>query len=282
LIRKPHFLSQSRRLFLQNCPKAGVALAAFSAIFCSGIGVAAASNWRGLVGCVKATTHSDSLEDLFSVLPAGVGLLPVYMNFSKGTKAEMQDSMANYETNVAYLASQQCDLISVEGAPAFMLMGREKEAALVDGWQKKYNIPMFTAPQNQVNAMHALKAKKVLGITPFGVDMNKIYTQYLSSAGFDILSMNGMENITFSKIQDVPSEQIYGFIKKAYLKNQGADVIYILGSALSALGIIDALEQDLQVPVLSPICARAWEIQKRLHIHQPIKGYGKLLATLPA
>jgi hypothetical protein len=30
------------------------------------------------------------------------------------------------------------------------------------------------------------------------------------------------------------------------------------------------------------IAARIWEIQKRLNIREPVKGYGRLLETLPA
>jgi hypothetical protein len=32
----------------------------------------------------------------------------------------------------------------------------------------------------------------------------------------------------------------------------------------------------------APIAARIWEIQRCLHVRQPIKGYGSLLETLPA
>jgi len=34
--------------------------------------------------------------------------------------------------------------------------------------------------------------------------------------------------------------------------------------------------------VVQAVAARIWEIQKRLHVHEPIKGYGRLLETLPA
>ena len=40
--------------------------------------------------------------------------------------------------------------------------------------------------------------------------------------------------------------------------------------------------RELGVPVVQAIAARIWEIQKRLHVHGPIKGYGRLLETLPA
>jgi maleate cis-trans isomerase len=35
------------------------------------------------------------------------------------------------------------------------------------------------------------------------------------------------------------------------------------------------------VPVVHPIPARVWEIQKRLHVHQPVTGFGHMLETLP-
>lgn len=55
----------------------------------------------------------------------------------------------------------------------------------------------------------------------------------------------------------------------------------LAGGKLRILDIIEELEQDLQVPVLHPGVAQAWEIMKRLHVRQPKSGYGRLLAELP-
>jgi len=35
------------------------------------------------------------------------------------------------------------------------------------------------------------------------------------------------------------------------------------------------------VPVVHPVPARVWEMQKRLHVRQPRLGYGHLLAAFP-
>jgi hypothetical protein len=51
--------------------------------------------------------------------------------------------------------------------------------------------------------------------------------------------------------------------KRTFLGHTGADAIYILGSPWDALGMIAALEQDLGVPVVEPVVARIWEIQRR-------------------
>ena len=65
------------------------------------------------------------------------------------------------------------------------------------------------------------------------------------------------------------------------IKAKGADAIYMLGSGWRTLDIIATLEQDLQVPVVHPVTARVWEIQKRLHVREPRAGFGHLLSALP-
>jgi maleate cis-trans isomerase len=258
---------------------AGLAATALPAQFLGG--TAKASTWRGFVGCIKPRAHDISLAQMIRLLPEGIGVAAVYLNLAEGTREELGNSYATYERNIAYLAAQRCDTIAIEGAPPFMILGPDGEAKMVDGWKEKYKTDMFTSSQNQVNVLRAMKIKKILGITAFGADMNKSYAKYFEDCGIGVLAMEGMQ-VDFRAIPDVPVEVIYGFIKKKFLEHPGAEGIYILGSGLDALGLVAVLESDLGVPVVQPIAARIWEIQRRLHVRQPIKGYGTLLETLPA
>jgi maleate cis-trans isomerase len=164
-----------------------------------------------------------------------------------------------------------------------MLLGPAREAEMVDGWKQKYKTDMFTSSQNQVNAFKALKVKRILSITSGsgGPEMNTVYAKYFEDNGIGVVVMLGM-GLEFKSIPEVPQAVIAAFIKKAFAKHQGADAVYILGSSLEALPLIAPLERDLGVPVVQAIAARIWEIQKRLNVHEPIKGYGRLLETLPA
>ena len=92
--------------------------------------------------------------------------------------------------------------------------------------------------------------------------------------------MDGID-VPFNKVQELSAEQIYVHIKKSFLKTPDVDAIYMLGSGWRTLPIIETLEQDLGVPVIHPVTARVWEIQKRLHVRVPIKGFGRLLAEMP-
>jgi len=244
---------------------------------------AQASNYRGLVGNIKPRATDSSLVDMIRLLPEGIGVIPVYLNLQTGSREEYGSAYPVYEKHIEYLASQKCNVIAIEGAPPFMLLGPQREAEMVDGWKRKYKTDMFTSSQNQVNAFRALKVKKILGITSGsgGPEMEKVYAKYFEDSGFSVVAMQGM-GLEFKSIQEVPPDKIAAFVKKTFAEHKGADAVYILGSSLEALPLIAPLERELGVPVVQAIAARIWEIQRRLKVHEPIKGYGRLLETLPA
>jgi maleate cis-trans isomerase len=220
---------------------------------------------------------------MIRLLPEGIGVIPVYLNLKEGTREEYGSAYGTYEKNIAYLAEQKCNVISIEGAPPFMILGPAGETKMVDGWKEKYKTDMFTSSQNQVNAMRALKVKRILGITSGsgGPDLNKTYAKYFEDNGIGVVAMEGM-GLEFKSIPEVPRQAITAFIRKKFAEHKGADAVYILGSSLEALPLIAPLERELKVPVVQAIAARIWEIQRRLKVHEPIRGYGRLLETLPA
>ena len=245
---------------------------------------ARASNYRGVVGDIKPRADDSSLVDMIRLLPEGIGVIPVYLNLQSGTREEYGSHYDLYEKLIAYLASQKANVISIEGAPPFMLLGPAGEKKMVDGWKEKYKTDMFTSSQNQVNVMKALKVKNILIITSGsgGAEMDAVYKKYFEDSGIGVAAVESMKGVKFAAIREVPREQITAFITEKFAAHKNADAVYILGSALEALPLIAPLERDLKVPVVQPIAARIWEIQRRLKVHEPIKGYGRLLETLPA
>jgi len=238
------------------------------------------SSWRGVVGMINPTMRPGVTEEVCRLLPEGIGLIPLFLNIRRGTEDEFETMMPHYEKLVAVLAAEKVDLIHPHGAPPFMVLGRAGEAKIVKAWEKKYKTPIMSVAQNHVNALNALKARSFVGATYFPPKLNAIFAKYFRDAGFKVRGMEGID-VPFNQVQTLSGEQVYAHIKKNFLKAKGADAIYMLGSGWRTLDIIDMLEQDLQVPVVHPVPARVWEIQVRMHVRQPVKGYGHLLAAFP-
>ena len=238
------------------------------------------TSWRGVVGVVKPTHRPGSLEEFIRLLPEGIGVVPVYLNFKRGTEDEFRGALNAVEEKVAELAKEGVDLIHPEGAPPFMVHGYKGEEKIIKEWESKYKTPMVTAAQTQVEALRALNVKKILGVTYFIGSVNDITTSYFQGAGFEVLAMEGIP-VAFEDVGRLAAQEIYAHTRRAFLKNRNADAIYMLGTGWRCLDIIHMLEEDLQVPVVHPVPARVWAVQKRLHVRQRVKGFGKLLEQMP-
>lgn len=242
--------------------------------------MALTSCWRGTVGLIKPNFRPGSTEDLIRLLPQGIGVIPLHINLNKGTRTQFEGSLPAYEEKVAELVEHGADIIHPAGSPPFQILGYKGELALMRQWERKYKRPIFTNGMTQVNALNALKAKRIVGASYFPAEMNKSFGKYFEQAGFDVLEMEGMD-IEFDKVQTLAGTEIYAFVKVLFLKHQKVDAIYLLGPAWPTLGIIETLEQDTGVPVVQHITAQSWEIQKRLHVRQPFNGYGRLMREMP-
>jgi maleate cis-trans isomerase len=238
------------------------------------------ASWRGVVGVVKPTHRPGSLEEFIRLLPEGIGVVPVYLNFKRGTEDEFRAALNAVEEKVGELAQEGVDLIHPEGAPPFMVQGYKGEERLIKAWEAKYQIPMVTAAQTQVEALRVLNIKKFVGVTYFVNSVNDLTTRYFQEAGFDVLAMEGIP-VAFEDVGRLAAQEIYAHTRKAFLKHQNADGIYMLGTGWRCLDIVRLLEEDLQVPVVHAVPARVWAVQKRLHVRQRVRGFGRLLEEMP-
>ncbi|MEX2134727.1 MAG: hypothetical protein WEB67_11345 [Acidimicrobiia bacterium] len=238
------------------------------------------TSWRGTVGVIEPTFRPGALEDFIRLLPDGVAVIPLFIGVREGTGNEFRKALPAIEERVHELSEIGVDLIYAEGAPPFMVHGRERERDVVDGWGGKYGVPVVTASMMHVESMRALGMRRVVGITYLPRDLNEMFVNYFEEAGFEVLSMDGID-VPFDQVGNLSSHQVYAFARSNYLKHPEADGIYMLGSGWRVLDIIEPLEQDLGVPVVQSTAARVWAVQGFLHVRQPVLGYGRLLAEMP-
>jgi hypothetical protein len=106
----------TRRSVLRSAAGAGLVAAAVVPLALPA-GPTKAANYRGIVGVIKPRATDSSLVDMIKLLPEGIGVIPVYLNLTQGSREEYGSSYATYEKHIGYLASQNCNVIAIEGAP---------------------------------------------------------------------------------------------------------------------------------------------------------------------
>jgi maleate cis-trans isomerase len=236
-------------------------------------------SWRGTAGLVRPTYRPGGMEELIKMLPDGVGIIPLFAEIERGTQDEFKVALERYGRKVAKLAEIGVDVINPSGAPPFMVLGYEGEAALIREWRKNYGKPVFTSGTTHVDALRVLGVQRFVGFSYFPGEINKIYGRYFEDAGFNVLDMVGFD-APFQKIQDYSSRVIYAWIREEMSKHPIAQAIYMLGPGWRTLDIIDALEQDCGVPVVHAVPSQCWDIQRHLGLKQKVPGFGRLLAEM--
>lgn len=237
-------------------------------------------SWRGVLGDIKPTYRPGSLEDFIRLLPEGIGVIPLTVGIKSGTEEEFRQALEVYKEKVSELASLRVDLIHIGGAPPTMVHGFSGEEEIVRELETKHKIPISTSGRGQIGALRALGVKSFVGVTYFKDSLNQIFARYFTEAGFQVAAMEGIE-VPFEDVGRLSPEEIYKHTKKAFLKHRDVQAIYMLGSGWRLLKIVGLLEQDLEVPVIYALAAKLWDVQKRFHVRQPVKGYGRLLEKLP-
>jgi maleate isomerase len=236
--------------------------------------------WRGTIGLVKPTFRPGSLEKFIRLMPDGVCVVPRFVGIRAGTATEFDEAVAVAETRVAELAELGVDLVIIQGAPPIMLRGVQFDESLTQRLRAEYGVEVLTATRAQMESFDALGVRSLAGLTYFQGALNEKFANFFKEAGYQVTAMQGLQGVAFSDAGKVPSEEIYIQAKKVFVEF-GGECLYLLGAGWDCLPVIESLEHDLGVPVVTNINADVWAAQKRLRLREPVSGYGRLLREMP-
>ena len=96
---------------------------------------------------------------------------------------------------------------------------------------------------------------------------------FLQGSGFEVVTLANL-GVVGMAIGAVPSEQVRELGKRAATTEAGA--LFISCTALRTVEVLDSLEQDLGIPVVSAIQATMWHALRIAGIEARQEGLGRL------
>jgi maleate isomerase len=137
-------------------------------------------------------------------------------------------------------------------------------------------VPATTNSQGVVEALKALGAKKIAVSTPYNEETTQKLKYFLECKGFNVINLKKTPGYLndFGKFLLSP-EQAYLQAKETY--SSDADAVLISCAGWRTLPIIDKLENDLGVPVVTSVQAVMWHALRLAGIKDKIEGKGQLL-----
>lgn len=229
---------------------------------------------RAKIGYVLLATEQTVQDDVKTLCPPGVG-----MHFARLSNPDLitNETLLAQADNLAPVAATllpdgTLDVVAYACTSGSMLVGEERvHAELNRGAPNAKATSLITGV---IRGLKAVGARKIVIGTPYIKEINDREAAYMADAGFDVLSITGLELELDSEMVRVPPEFLLEFAVS--LDRPDADAVFISCGALRTLDVVDEIEQRIGKPVIASNQAMTWDTLRLAGVQDKIGGYGVL------
>jgi maleate isomerase len=235
--------------------------------------------WRARLGFLVPPGNPTVETEMIEMAPKGVSL-HFHRLVADGTpgaldgQAERNRMMVkNIDGSAGLLAMVKPDLIVIAHTATSYELGRAGEAELLARLERSGGRRVVTAFASVVAAFERLGIRKLALATPYSREVTLQGKAHLESHGFEVANFANLRGV--QNIYDTTAEQAYALARS--VDTRDAEAVFLSGTGMPTVAVLEMLEQDLGKPVISSASAMMWHALRLAGVGQPIAGYGRLL-----
>jgi maleate cis-trans isomerase len=228
--------------------------------------------WRARLGFLVPPGNPTVETEMIELARRGASL-PFQRMVARGVGGSLQMMIDNLESSVELLAMVEPDVIVLAHTATSYHLGRDREAALVARLREASGIPIVTAFGAVLSALQRLDVKRLALGAPYSAEVTLQGKAHLEAHGFEVVNFANLKGVT--NIYDETAERAYRLARSIDIET--AEAVFLTGTGMPTLPVVELLEQDLKKPVISSASAMMWHALRLAGVRQPIPGYGRLL-----
>jgi maleate cis-trans isomerase len=235
--------------------------------------------WRARLGFLLPPGNPTIEYELMAMVPDGVSLhfhrmtargVPGALDGQAERNREMVESL---DEGVELLALVKPDIIVIAHTATSYDLGRDEEAKLLDRLAQASGTQVTTAFASVAAALERLGVKRVALGAPYSMETTQKGKAHLEAYGFEVVNFDNLKGVT--NIYDETAERAYRLARS--IDGPEAQAVFLSGTGMPTVSMLDRLEQDLRKPAISSNAAMMWLALRACGVNQPIAGYGRLL-----
>ena len=238
--------------------------------------------WRARLGFLVPPGNPTVETEMIALAPRGVSV-QFHRMTAHGASGSLdgQDErnrmmVANIDESAELLAMVEPDVILIAHTATSYHLGRQREAELLARLQKSTGRRVVTAFASVLKALERLDVRRLALGTPYSPETTLQGKTHLEEHGLEIVNFANLPGVT--NIYDEAAERAYQLARM--VDRAEAEAVFLSGTGLPTLPVLELLEQDLGKPVLSSASAMMWHALRLAGVGQSILGYGRLLTLV--
>lgn len=238
------------------------------------------AGWRAVIGTMRPTFGGISLPstgDQDNAPPKGVVFHTAHFHGPMGWSVEAIRAVLPQVAEVAREAAYPgVDLVIQSGLPIGIINGIGTDKKIISTIEEVTKVQATTTITSVVEALRKLQITKIIIVTGyFGEQVNEIFKKFMEDSGFEVLHHTERGQDRYSA---VPPHAYYRLSKNVYRKfPQAQGILIAAGGSGGSAEVIEALETDLRIPVITQHSATLWNVLNMVEVRQPMDGWGQLL-----
>lgn len=229
--------------------------------------------WRAKIGLISPM--SENAEHAFHIYaPEGVSFASTKINFPGPTPEGLTILTDRLEETAAMYRDYDVDLVVFGCTSGSCIKGVGWDQECVRRIERASGHPGLTTSTAILEAYRALGLRKTVVMTPYPEETNQAEKKFLEDNGLEATSITGVGFNRTGEFAHSGKHFLYREAKK--LKTEGAEVFFLSCMGLATMELIQILEEDLGMPVITSHQASLWACLRHSRVHDKLPGLGKL------
>jgi maleate isomerase len=235
--------------------------------------------WRARLGFLLPPGNPTVEPEMIALAPEGVSVhfhrMAAYgaPGSLDGQNERTRTMIDNIDGSIELLAMVEPDVMVMAHTATSHYLGREGEADLLARLEKSTCKRVITAFGSVLRALERLNVRRLALGTPYSAEATLQGKAHLEAHGLEVVNFAHLQGVT--NIYDETAERAYGLAR--LVDREDAEAVFLSGTGMPTLPVLELLEQDLGKPVISSASAMMWHALRLAGVRQPISGYGRLL-----
>jgi len=176
------------------------------------------------------------------------------------------------------LADAGVDIIGYGCTSGSLFKGRDHPGEIEQNIENETGIPAVATSNAVIEVLDALEIEKICVATPYIEEINGLERKFLEQNGKEVLRIKGLGIVRNREVGNKEPSAAYELAKEVIVpETQG---IFISCTNFRTLEVINRLEEELKVPVISSNTATFWAMMKKAGVKKRLEGYGKIFSEM--
>jgi len=229
------------------------------------------------IGLITLATDQATEPEARAFLPQdpAVGL---YVTRIPMAPVATPDSLAALEQGITramelLLPGVALDAVAFSCTSGGIAVGPERVAELIRAVKPETAVTMPVTAS--AKALRRLGARRLAVLTPYQDAVNELVERWYADAGFDLVATGSFKQPGDPQMNRIDPQSIYE-AGLALARSASVDALFVSCTGIRVSPVLEALERELGLPVVSSNQAQAWDCLRMSGYDAPLPGRGRL------